>query len=65
MTPAAEAYLERGDQARQAWADQHLSSAPSLPVSESPSPPVEIYRQPLFPPAALRPWSRPLLKPRR
>lgn len=24
----------------------------------------EIYRQPLFPPAALRPWSRPLLKPR-
>ena len=64
MTPAAEAYLERGDKARQAWTDRHLSSAPSLPASEPASPP-EIYRPPLFPPAALRPWSRPLIKPRR
>lgn len=66
MSSPSQAYLDASAERLRKWQDKHLSvEAPRSPAPEPPAPPAEIYRQPLFPPAALRPWSRPLIKPRR
>ena len=64
MHPAAEAYFTASQQRLQAWQDSRLSveAPPPEPLPE-PAPEPKRYRVPLFPPAPLRSWKRPLVKP--